>query len=211
MTCQTRVIHSEQVQYCNQSSSEPDTDWLRHGYGIDPEVDRLSPPSVPSSLPNGIKTDSRDYDQEMITEISQWQISLRKDCTQWLNERITGSVPVPNHWPWRLPDGIANDPNYHQTAHQTECQNTIPEIYPLTTENQMDILPKLPTEMARARLTKVKVKLSSEWLSGRSGSPRPYQMPNQEVPKSAYGMYKAAFQEERHASIMVSMATYCEA
>jgi len=39
----------------------------------------------------------------------------------------------------------------------------------------------------------------------------PYQMPNQEMPKSAYTMYKAAFREQKRAPIAVSMTTYCEA
>jgi len=65
----------------------------------------------------------------------------------------------------------------------------------MTTKKQTDILPKLPTEMA----------------TGRSGSLRPYQMPNQEMPKSAYAMYKAAFREQKRAPIAVSMTTQCEA
>ena len=35
-------------------------------------------------------------------------------------------------------------------------------------------------------------------------------MPNQEMPKSAYAMYKAAFREQKRAPIAVSMTTYCE-
>jgi len=36
-------------------------------------------------------------------------------------------------------------------------------------------------------------------------------MPNQEMLKSAYTMYEAAFQEQNHAPIVVSMTTQCEA
>jgi hypothetical protein len=36
-------------------------------------------------------------------------------------------------------------------------------------------------------------------------------MPNQEMPKSAYAMYNAAFREQKRAPITVSMTTYCEA
>jgi len=41
--------------------------------------------------------------------------------------------------------------------------------------------------------------------------PRLYQMPNQEMPKSAYAMYKAAVLEQKRARITVSMTTYCQA
>jgi len=80
-------------------------------------------------------------------------------------------------------------------AYRTECQTTLPEAYQMTTEKQTDILPKLPTKMA----------------TGRSVSTRPYQMLNQEMPKSAYAMYKAAFREQKRAPIAVSMTTQCEA
>ena len=40
---------------------------------------------------------------------------------------------------------------------------------------------------------------------------RLYQMPIEEMPKSAYAMYKAAFREQKRTPIMVSMTTYCQA
>jgi len=36
-------------------------------------------------------------------------------------------------------------------------------------------------------------------------------MPNEEMPESAFAMYQADFQEQKRASIAVSMITYCEA
>jgi len=81
----------------------------------------------------------------------------------------------------------------------------------MTPEKPTNILPKLPTEMATEMSTKNAPKLSSEQLSPRRGPPRPYQMPNQEMPRSAYAMYKAAFREQKRAPVMVSMTTYCQA
>jgi len=65
----------------------------------------------------------------------------------------------------------------------------------MTTDKQTDILQKPPTETA----------------IGRCGSVRPHQIPNQEMPKSAYAMYKAAVQQQKRAPIMVSMTTQSEA
>jgi len=39
MTSRTSLIHAEQVQYGYPSSSERDTERLRHGYQIGPEGD----------------------------------------------------------------------------------------------------------------------------------------------------------------------------
>jgi len=39
--------------------------------------------------------------------------------------------------------------NYRRTAFRTECQSSLPETYQMTTEQQTDIQPKLPTEMAQ--------------------------------------------------------------
>ena len=51
----------------------------------------------------------------------------------------------------------------------------------------------------------------TEWHSGRTGPPKHYQMLNQEMPQSTYAMYKAAFLEQKSASIMLIMTTNCEA
>jgi hypothetical protein len=40
MTRQMSLIHAEPVQYGNQISSECHTEWLLHGYRIDPKEDR---------------------------------------------------------------------------------------------------------------------------------------------------------------------------
>jgi len=50
----------------------------------------------------------------------------------------------------------------------------------------------------------------SDLLWGRSSSRRPYQMPNQQMPKSAYTIYKVAFQEQKRAPIRLSVTTNCE-
>jgi len=82
----------------------------------------------------------------------------------------------------------------------------------VTTEKQTNILPKLPPEMATEKSTaKNAPKLSPEQLSPRNGPPRPCRMPNQEKPKSAYAMYKAAFREQKSTPITVSMTTNCNA
>ena len=65
--------------------------------------------------------------------------------------------------------------------------------------------------MATEESTKNAPNLPSEWLPLKNGLPRPYWMPNQEMPRSAYAMYKAAFREQQRAPITVSMTTYCEA
>jgi hypothetical protein len=44
--------------------------------------------------------------------------------------------------------------NYGRTTYRTECRTILPEAYQMTTEKPMDILPKLPTEMAAEKSTK---------------------------------------------------------
>jgi hypothetical protein len=55
--------------------------------------------------------------------------------------------------------------------------------------------------------TKNAPKLSSEWLSPRSSPPRPYQMQNHEIARSANAnaMHKAAFPEQTRSCYMASM------
>jgi hypothetical protein len=43
---------------------------------------------------------------------------------------------------------------YGRRVYRTECRITLPETYQITTEKPMDILPKLPTEMATEKSTK---------------------------------------------------------
>ena len=57
-----------------------------------------------------------------------------------------------------------------QTTAERHTELNAERFYQMTTEKPTDILPKL----------------SSEWLLPRSGPPRPYQTPNQEMPESAY-------------------------
>ena len=99
--------------------------------------------------------------------------------------------------------------DYRWTAYRSKCQTTFPEAYQMTTKKQTDILPKLPTEMSTEKSTNNKPKLSSKWLSPRSGPPRPYRMPNQEMGRPANTMYKATFPEQKRSWYIVSM-TYRE-
>jgi len=103
------LIHAKRVQYGNQSSSERDTELLRHGYRMGPKWDWKWPPIVPNSLLNGIKRDRQDKYQDMMTAMSQWQISLLKDFTWRLNQRIARSATLPSHWPRHLLDGEPNN------------------------------------------------------------------------------------------------------
>jgi hypothetical protein len=137
----SRMIIVNECKYDYGISSERDTERLRYGYRIDPEGDRSWLPSI-------------------ITEISQWGISLQKDFTWRSNERITGSPTGQSHC-WRcLLNGILKDQeNYGQTAYQRikkqwrngipkESRITSPEAYQMTTGKPTDILLTLPTEMA---------------------------------------------------------------
>jgi len=45
--------------------------------------------------------------------------------------------------------------NYGRMAYRTESRITLPEAYQMTTEKPTDILPKLPTEMAADKSTKI--------------------------------------------------------
>jgi len=95
--------------------------------------------------------------------------------------------------------------NYRWTAYRSECQSSLPEAYQMTAEKQIDILPKLPTEMATEKSSNNAPKRSSKWLSPRSGPLRPYWMPNHEMARSANAIFKEAFPEQNHFWYIVSM------
>jgi len=52
--------------------------------------------------------------------------------------------------------------NYRRTAYRTESQSFLLEAYQMITEKQTDILPMLPTEMARGKWSKNPAKRSSK-------------------------------------------------
>ena len=111
-------------------------------------------------------------------------------------KRITVSLSIPSHWPIRLPNGVPKD--------QKLSPNGIPNwMWKDFTEAVYRNGPE--------KSTKNTPKLSSKWLSPWSGPPRPYKIPHQGMTRSAYTIYKAAFREQKRATITVSMTTYCEA
>ena len=79
-------------KYGKRSSSEQDTQWLRHDYWIRPARHWIWPPRILNSLPNGITRVSRDNYHEMIMEISQWRRSLPKDFP-WRSRGLPGAIP----------------------------------------------------------------------------------------------------------------------
>jgi len=140
--CQTRAIDyrssSEQdikrLQYGNRSCSERDTERLRYGYRIGLDRDWIWLPSVLNSLPNGITRDTQDNYHEIITEISQGQISLPKDFT-WRSRGL------PEALPYQATDRDAYRITYRRIKKQ--WPNGIP--------NWMRCLPRWPREVDRER------------------------------------------------------------
>jgi len=130
----------------------------------------------------------------MITYTSQGRMSMLKVFT-WRSRGLP--VAIPHQATDRDAYEIVYQrmTHYSRTVYWTECKSTIPEAYQMTTEKHTDIQSKLPTEMA----------------TGRTCSLRPNQMLNQDMPKSAYSTYNAAFQVQKCTTITVSMAIYCEA
>jgi len=135
---------------------------------------------------------STEWKQMMITEISQRQISLPKDFPWRLNERNTGSVTIPSHWPRRILNGVPKDrklslkgiPNW-MPNHLTRG---LPNDYRETNGHSTEATNR----------------------DGPSGPPRPYWLPNKEMLRSVNAMYKVAFREHMRAPIAVSTTTYCE-
>jgi len=148
--------------------------------------------------------DSHDNYQEMIPEISHWRISLPKDFI-WRSRGVPGALPdqATDRDTYRM--AYRRITNYRWMAYWTECRTNLPNDYQEANGYSTDAAYRDCQEKS----TKNAPKLSSEWLS-RSWPPRPYQMPNQEMPKSADTIYKAAFQEQKRAPNAVSMTTYCE-
>jgi len=104
-------------------------------------------------------------------------------------DSITRSLAVPSYCPRRLPNGLPND--------QKLSPNGTPNWMP------NHITRGLPNDYREANEYSTK----AVYTDGHSGPPRPYWIPHEEMPKSAYTMYKAAFREQRRASIVVSMTT----
>jgi len=73
-------------------------------------------------------------------------------------------------------------------ASQTECQLSLPEGNQITTKNETDIVPKLPTKMTTEKSRENAPKVSSTWLLPGSGSLRPHKMPNHEMARSTNAM-----------------------
>ena len=88
---------------------------------------------------------------------------------------------------------------------------TIADAYQMTSDKPTNIILKLPTAMVTEISAKNAPTPSSELPPRRSGPQRPYITPNQEMPKSANAMYKAALREQKRTPITVNMTTYCEA
>jgi len=74
--------------------------------------------------------------------------------------------------------------NYRGTAYRTEWRIKLPEAYQMTTEKAMDILPKLPTEMATEKSTK--------------NAPRVYRKVDQQVYQVDHDATEAAYRECNH-------------
>ena len=89
------------AQERDDKSNEPDpcrTSWNAATETVLNEIpnrntnrDWIWPPSVPNSLPNGIMRDSRENNQEMITETSQRRISLLEDF-RWRSRGLPGAL-----------------------------------------------------------------------------------------------------------------------
>jgi hypothetical protein len=104
-------------------------------------------------------------------------------------ERITGSLTMPSHLLRDLPNSVSKGSKSRRPAYQTECETTLPVAYQMTTEKHPDFLQKLPTKMATEKSTKNALTRSSEPGSPRSGPPRPYRIPHQDMAISSYTMY----------------------
>jgi hypothetical protein len=74
-----------------------------------------------------------------------------------------------------------------------------------------EYLTEAPYQDGTENPTKNAPNLPSKRLPLRNGPPRPYRMPNQEMPRSRYEMYTAAFREHERAAMLVGMTIYCEA
>jgi len=119
-----------QMHQSNDKSNEPDTCWLsaykaveevrfhqterlQYGYSDGPVREWNLPPSIPKGLLPRITCNSPDNRQEVISEISQWQILLLMHFTWSPNERISRSpTGQKNRW-WCLLNGILNN---HETV-----------------------------------------------------------------------------------------------
>jgi len=181
------LIYAKQVRYGYWSSSEGDWKW---------------PPSVPNSLPNGIKRDSWDNNQEMMTEISQRQISLPKDFTWRSNERITGGATTPSHWPRLLPNGVPQDhklpPNGILNWMQSDSTKWLPRSQRIFYRS---CLPRCPREVNQEHTEAIIRMTFTEQRSTET-------LPNADPRDAGIRICNAAFREQKRSPIMVSMTTY---
>jgi len=156
------------------------------------EQDWIWPLNILNGLPNDITRDSQDNYQEITTEMSQQLISLLKDITwKWEDYQepysTTPLTKILTEWRKKATR------NYHQMACRTECQITIPKAY--------QCLPRSPRIFYRICLLRspqgslLRTHQSHHPDFTEKRPPRPYQMPNQEMPRSGNAMSKAVFWE----------------
>jgi len=158
----------------DDKSSEPDPCQTRANMGTEAVPNEIpNDRDMPTELvPNEIEYDHRVY--SIVYQMSS-QESVERTTKRWSRRSHSDGYHCrrtshgdredyrePFHTK-RLTETVTEwrtegSKNYCRAAYPTECQTTLPEAY------------QMRTKMA----------------TGRRGPPRPYQMPNQEMPESAY-------------------------
>jgi len=131
---------------------------------------------------------STEWHQAMISEISQRRISLPKDFT-WRSRGLPGALPYQATDRDAYQMAFRRIKNYRGTAYWTECGTTLPTDYREPNG--------YPTE-AIIRVTFTEKQFTET-------------LPNAESRDAGIRICKAAFQEQKHVPIAVSMTTQCEA